>query len=223
MKNMVAYGLLICFCGLSLAADLAPYEKTCSELGFKKRTPAFGNCVLLLTDKAAQQRAADLEEARLREEETKRRHIELATGDGTAEHATCFRSGLIQGTSGYAECRKAIAEEKAAAEAAALRDAQARAAAEDQRRREEASRRHAAELEQRRFAQQQECQRMRQILALEEARQEQQRRQEALEYARMTPQQQIMFDSARAGQGIGRGLGQLFGGGQPSLKELKIG
>ena len=49
---------------------------------------------------------------------------------------------------------------------------------------------------------------------------EQQARREALEYAQLTPQQQIMFDAARAGQGIGRGLGQLFGVEDPQLKMI---
>lgn len=49
---------------------------------------------------------------------------------------------------------------------------------------------------------------------------EQQARREALEYAQLTPQQQIMFDAARAGQQIGRGLGQLFGVEDPQLKMI---
>jgi len=49
---------------------------------------------------------------------------------------------------------------------------------------------------------------------------EQQARQQAMEYAQLTPQQQVMFGAAQAGQQIGRGLGQLFGVEDPQLKMI---
>ena len=49
---------------------------------------------------------------------------------------------------------------------------------------------------------------------------EQQARQQALEYARLTPQQRVMFSAAQAGQQIGRSLGQLFGVEDPQLKMI---
>lgn len=48
---------------------------------------------------------------------------------------------------------------------------------------------------------------------------EQQARQQALEYAKLTPEQQIMFSAAKAGQGIGRSIGQLFGVEDPATED----
>lgn len=96
--------------GASYAADLAPYEKTCAELGFKRKTPAFGDCVLELFDRAkSQHRSAALEEQKRNEEESRRRSAEQAArGDGTPEHGMCMRYGFTPGTTSYAECRQKI-------------------------------------------------------------------------------------------------------------------
>jgi hypothetical protein len=82
VKSIIVFGILF-FCSSSLAADLLPFEKTCTALGFKKRTPAYGNCILLLNEKAIQQINTDLEDSRLREAETIRRELELAAGGDT--------------------------------------------------------------------------------------------------------------------------------------------
>jgi hypothetical protein len=220
--TVAAFSGLILFGEVLLAADIAPYEKTCSELGFKKKTPPFGNCVLLLLNAATKQKL-ELEESKLREQEVKRRELEATLGDGTPDHAKCFRSGLIPGTALYEDCRKSIVEEKAAAEAATVRAAKEQAAAEEAKRRNETLQREAAELAAarqqdeaeraaRHSAQQQECRRMREALVSMENREQQQRRQEALAYARMTPQERASLGAYQAGQSLGDATRRLFGG-----------
>jgi hypothetical protein len=113
MRTAIIQIILLCFltaAGVSYAADLAPYEKTCAELGFKRKTPAFGDCVLELLDRSkTQHRGAVLEEQRRNEEEARRRSAEqVARGDGTPEHGMCVRYGFTAGTTSYAECRQKI-------------------------------------------------------------------------------------------------------------------
>lgn len=88
---------------VSFAADLAPHEKTCAELGFKRKTPAFGDCVLELLDRQkGQARQVELDQRNRAASEA------AARGDGTPEHGMCVRYGFTAGTTSYAECRQKI-------------------------------------------------------------------------------------------------------------------
>jgi hypothetical protein len=113
--------------GVSYAADLAPFEKTCVELGFKRKTSAYGDCVLELFERErAGRHNAALEEKKLKELEAKTRAEDAAkkaaaTGDGTPDHQTCYRYGFIPETSLYAECRQKIDAAKAEARLAQTR------------------------------------------------------------------------------------------------------
>jgi hypothetical protein len=145
--QVVFSALLICS-GLLLGADLAEHEKTCAELGFKKRTAAYGECVLELdrreTDQvrqaviaraAEQLRQQDQQEkqaALQRQQQEQERAAQIAArGDGTPDHQTCNRFGFVAGTPPYSDCRLRI----------------------DIARKEEAQRQTAFEAEERRFAQ----------------------------------------------------------------------
>jgi len=85
--------VLLAYAGGVLAIDFTVYEKTCSELGFKKPSPAFGECVLELdrrmttNEKANAVRLQAEEEQASRDREAleqKRREEEVAIkGDGT--------------------------------------------------------------------------------------------------------------------------------------------
>ena len=87
--------LLIVFCPPVFALDLSVYENQCSEIGFKKKTPAFGECVLELHSRGVPlQKASNSTQAN--------------TGDGTNEHKTCTKFGLVTGTNQYSECRLKI-------------------------------------------------------------------------------------------------------------------
>jgi hypothetical protein len=80
--------------GFGIAAyGLAQHEATCTELGFKKRTQSYGECVLELHG---------------RESNPKKQVQTELTGDGTVEHQTCNRFGFVIGTSSYSECRLKI-------------------------------------------------------------------------------------------------------------------
>jgi len=48
---------LLCWSALCNAADLKDFESTCADIGFKRKTEAFGNCVLELVDRASSQKS----------------------------------------------------------------------------------------------------------------------------------------------------------------------
>jgi hypothetical protein len=77
------------------ALDLSVYENQCVEIGFKKKTPAFGECVLELHSRGAPPQKV-------------RNPAQANTGDGTSEHQMCVKFGFIAGTSQYSECRLKI-------------------------------------------------------------------------------------------------------------------
>jgi hypothetical protein len=102
--------LLFILSGVSLAADLSQFEKTCAELGFKKKTTPYGDCVLELFDRAKTQQKNAAQEAQQRNDaEGNRRAADMAArGDGSPEHGMCVRYGFTPGTTSYAECRQKI-------------------------------------------------------------------------------------------------------------------
>ena len=114
------------------SADLSVHEQTCAELGFKKRTPAYGECVLELDRRSTdQQKQADrvrVDQQRQAQEQQQRTSQAAMQGDGTSDHQACYRYGFIPGTNPYAECRMKIdiarteaAQKQAAYEADNLR------------------------------------------------------------------------------------------------------
>jgi hypothetical protein len=89
--------IFICLfgCHSAIATDLSAYENQCVEIGFKKKTPAFGECVLELHSRGVPlQKASNPTQAN--------------TGDGTNEHKTCTKFGFVTGTNHYSECRLKI-------------------------------------------------------------------------------------------------------------------
>lgn len=71
---------------------LSPHERTCLDLGFKKKTENFGNCVLELYGR--EQGGSGTSQT-----------ATVQNGDGTPEDATCRRYGAALGTGEYASCR----------------------------------------------------------------------------------------------------------------------
>jgi hypothetical protein len=164
--SIVKIGLAF-LCSLSAAcfgADLTEYEKTCLDLGFKKRTPAYGECVLELDKRAtADQKQVDRqrsEQQRLSQEQQQRqatlqkqqeeqqRSTEInRRGDGTADHQTCYGFGLVPGTAPYSDCRlrmtiaKREAEQRQAAIDAEQRRYETKLAAEREQKEQEETRR----------------------------------------------------------------------------------
>ena len=95
----IAGALITASLGNAFAAGLADHEKTCAELGFKKRTPAYGECVLELDRRATD---AQTQIDRQASQQAQQR------GDGTPDHQTCARFGFVVGTAAYSDCRLKI-------------------------------------------------------------------------------------------------------------------
>lgn len=105
---------LLCFLSQMAIADLTLHEATCAELGFKKRTPAYGECVLELDQRQKNAKVAVEKQEQVRRQENINRESEITNqqfqqrGDGSVEHQTCSRFGFIVGTPSYSDCRLKI-------------------------------------------------------------------------------------------------------------------
>ncbi len=73
-------------CGHVNALETSSEERTCAEIGFKRKTEAFGNCVLDLLERG--------------------KSSSIASND--PDDATCKKYGFRSGTSDYAKCRQQI-------------------------------------------------------------------------------------------------------------------
>jgi hypothetical protein len=80
------------FFNSALALDLSSFENQCADIGFKRKTQAFGECVLELQSR----------------ETNASKSIAIAQGDGTPDHATCAKYGFKTGSVEYAQCRMQI-------------------------------------------------------------------------------------------------------------------
>lgn len=135
----VVIASLLSFSSLMAIANLAQHEATCAELGFKKRTPAYGECVLELDLREKKARLEVDNQEKIKQQESSRRESEIAKqqiqqrGDGSVEHQTCHRFGFVVGSPSYSECRLKI----------------------DIAKREQAQRQAAYEIEQKRYQEEQ--------------------------------------------------------------------
>ena len=75
-----------------LAKDTAAEEKICSEIGFKRKTEAFGNCVLELVGRKGSQ--------------------SVTADSGDPDDATCIKYGFKRGTNEFAQCKLQIDQAK---------------------------------------------------------------------------------------------------------------
>lgn len=111
---------IVSFCGNVFAIDTSTEEKTCSEIGFKRKTEAFGNCVLELIDrknksqqvKAARTTTPSNNAIRQSTAQNQRPAQEKPpspiVGDGSPDDNTCQTYGFKPGTANYSECRQKI-------------------------------------------------------------------------------------------------------------------
>jgi hypothetical protein len=97
MRSSTYKIIFICliWCHCAYAADLSAYENQCAEIGFKRKTPAFGDCVLELHSRGSPAPKTQNSNANL-------------SGDGSPDHATCSKYGFRVGTTEYAQCRMQI-------------------------------------------------------------------------------------------------------------------
>jgi hypothetical protein len=101
VKVIFLFGLFSAH-GLSLAG-LAAHEATCAELGFKKKTQAYGDCVLELDQRETAGRAQAVKQV---QQQTQTQPQQK--GDGTNEHQTCVKFGFVVGSAPYSDCRLKI-------------------------------------------------------------------------------------------------------------------
>ena len=94
--------LIAVFTSNASAVGLEKYEVTCSELGFKKRTVPFGECVLELDERANSAKVKSIEKPQ------QQAPVRSVQGDGTPDHLTCIQFGFSFGTPQYSECRLKI-------------------------------------------------------------------------------------------------------------------
>ena len=97
--------ILMIFGGQAFALDLTKHEQTCSEIGFKPKTPAFGECVLELHGRDSKTNSSKPSQANSTQTVTPQQN---ARGDGTTDHTTCAKYGFQAGTTEYSQCRMQI-------------------------------------------------------------------------------------------------------------------
>jgi hypothetical protein len=108
-QGLAIGALLVCigasYPSISSALDTSVEERTCSELGFKKKTPAFANCVLELYERKNSGSGTSQTST-------------VQNGDGTQDDQTCQRYGFRPGRQDYSNCRMQIdiAKQQAARE-----------------------------------------------------------------------------------------------------------
>jgi hypothetical protein len=97
---------LLSTCGLSFAG-LAEHEATCAELGFKKKTQAYGECVLELDQREITERTLAIKQAQQQAQQQAQIQAQQK-GDGTNEHQMCVKFGFVVGSAPYSDCRLKI-------------------------------------------------------------------------------------------------------------------
>jgi len=128
--NKVVTSACLAFYSGAWSADLSGYEKTCGDIGFKPRTPAFGECVLEFDRRATISSDGNLSAQR-----------SAATSYQSPEDRQCTKFGFTAGTTAFAECRLKLELNKRDAQAAndveQQRNRAQQEAAENQRQREQ--------------------------------------------------------------------------------------
>lgn len=99
IKIVLSVGVL--FSLRSSFAGLAEHEVTCTELGFKKKTPAYGECVLELDQRESALRSQTIKQVQQQTQIQQK-------GDGTNDHEMCAKFGFIVGSAPYSDCRLKI-------------------------------------------------------------------------------------------------------------------
>lgn len=85
------------------SAQLAEHEETCSGLGFKKKTNAYGECVLELD----QRQRRTQEEIAIQTQKEAQRPTQ-PQDEARADHNTCSQLGFLIGSPAHADCRLEI-------------------------------------------------------------------------------------------------------------------
>jgi hypothetical protein len=84
---------------ISITKNLDSYGADCKEIGFKPKTPAYGDCVLEL-------RKRDFSNSTTQSKNSSAKNISSkAKGDGSTEDIACQRYGFRPQTDAYGQCR----------------------------------------------------------------------------------------------------------------------
>ena len=97
INKIVGTLVLLFFFSNSYAFDTSVEEKTCSEIGFKRKTESFGNCVLELVQRKGGQ--ANRQSSQI---------VNQSPLSNDPDDATCRKYGFRAGTNEYAQCRQQI-------------------------------------------------------------------------------------------------------------------
>ena len=90
-KYVILIVLLFCV-GLAHALDTSEQELACQDIGFKKRTPAFANCVLELMERRSAQKPEPIQ----------------TYNSNDPDDATCQKYGFKPRTNEYSNCKQQI-------------------------------------------------------------------------------------------------------------------
>lgn len=86
---------------VAFADELENFSKTCTEIGFKAKTEAHGDCVLELRRRDAKEKQSTERTA----SQPPRSATAKRNGDGTPDDTTCQRYGFDVGSEPYGQCR----------------------------------------------------------------------------------------------------------------------
>lgn len=95
------------------AKDLEEYGAQCKDIGFKPKTPAYGDCVLELRKREGGSNASLV----VKNTPSAPTITISAKGDGTSEDKTCRQYGFNVGTEQYSQCRLQLSLAKSQFEA----------------------------------------------------------------------------------------------------------
>jgi hypothetical protein len=107
---LITIGILICPI-YSFGIDTKEEERTCSEIGFKKKTEAHADCVLELLERkqklSSKKESKEISKAPTSQESpnVSPAKPQAVKGDGSADDLACVKFGFIVGTQEYANCR----------------------------------------------------------------------------------------------------------------------
>ena len=93
--------LLMVFPSISNAKDLNSYGAECKEIGFKPKTPAYGECVLELRKRDMGSNSTTTPSTTPTSTSTP----STVQGDGSADDTTCQKYGFSPRTAPYSQCR----------------------------------------------------------------------------------------------------------------------
>jgi hypothetical protein len=89
--KLITLLLLLSFLSICSAEDTTEYEKLCADIGYKKKTEGFGNCVIEFVARSKQAEKS-----------------QSSNTDGSAEDIQCQRFGFKPNTKEYSNCRMSL-------------------------------------------------------------------------------------------------------------------